>query len=319
MYCKQCGSPINDDSKFCSSCGYKFIDSQSITPSEAQNGNARSKKKDKLTNVSLVLSAISTLFSIGLIFEAPFLIVLGLLILIPAFLISTIALIMALFKRKKETSKNNVFKKRIISSCLSTAFPIFVLLAFFIFQNPINYSKAMKSFEEKDYVRANELFSNLENYKDSKEMANECDYLTAIDLAQNKEWKEARTIFEALAADNYKGSKALAIYCDAWVQADIRITMAENDLINQLKNPSSYQASNRTWSYTLTDRSSMAIDLHMSIQIEYSATNSFGGRVTDTYSSDANVVLSNTHGYTAKQVEEILGKSITEIASDYNK
>ena len=88
MYCKQCGSQIDDNSQFCSTCGYNLTESTQITPNGVHTGTVFSKKKDKLTGLSLVLSAISTLFPLGIILNAPLWVILGFLVLIPAFMIS---------------------------------------------------------------------------------------------------------------------------------------------------------------------------------------------------------------------------------------
>ena len=124
MYCKQCGTPIADDSKFCAVCGCQFTNETTAISTEVQNINNCPKKKDRLSNFSLVLSAISTLFPIGVILNAPILCLVGLMVLLPAFAISNIALIIALLKRKKQQGKNNVLIKRIIASFMSTVLPI---------------------------------------------------------------------------------------------------------------------------------------------------------------------------------------------------
>lgn len=323
MFCKQCGTQIDDNALFCPSCGYNLVDGSQTT--KEQGNDALTKKKDKFTNFTLVLSVISAFFPIGLILNVlmpgtlvTLLCVLGAIILIPAFVLSSIALIAAFVKRKK--IHNIIFKKRIVSSCLSTALPIVVLLVFFLFQNPINYSQAMKAYEEKDYTRASELFVGLEDYKDSKKMASECNYLTAISLAEKKEWKAAREIFEKLADQNYKASKELYAYCHVWVQAEMKITSAENKLISQLKDPSSYQKMGADFSYTITDRSETALDLALTIHLKYSATNSFGGRVTDTYTNKATVVLSNMYGIDAQTLSEIMNnKTIRGVITKYEK
>lgn len=324
MYCKNCGTQIDDNAKFCSSCGCNLTDETPIVVTEEASNAVAPKaknKKDKLITLSLVLSCISVLLPIGLIFEIFLFAFIGIIVFIPAFILSTILLIISLVKFKKTREKTTALKKSIASSCLSTAFPIFVLLVSMIFQSPINYSKAVKAYEEKDYARANELFSELDDYKDSKEMAKECNYLKAIELAQKKDWKEAKSILNELATSGYKGSKALAVYCGVKAETDARISMAENKLYSNLKDPSSYQAINYSYSYFLTDRSISAVDMHLSISIKYSAKNSFGGRVTDTYNYETDVVLSQltTYGLSAQKIEELMNKSITKIVSEYEK
>lgn len=277
-------------------------------------------KKSKLTKAALTLSCLSALFPIGMIAQyfisgnlIPIIIVIGFIMTIPAVIVSVISLLASLATRVD-------FAKRAVALCVSLVLPALVLGTIFIFKNPINYSQAMKSFESKDYVRANELFSDLKDYKDSEEMANESLYLHAVALAGKKEWKDARAALETIADADYKASKKLYAYCDVYVQAEIQMQLAENKLKSNLKDPSSYVAYNREWSYSIRDNesgSSLIVDF--TFNFTYTAKNSFGGTVKESRSYDDTVYLSNKYGFTANELKDILEIGINKIANSYDK
>jgi hypothetical protein len=56
----------------------------------------------------------------------------------------------------------------------------------------------------------------------------------------------------------------------------------------------------------------------MNISIKYSATNSFGGRVTDVYTGTKNVVFSDLYDFTAEEISAMLLKTVHQIASEYS-
>ena len=335
MFCKKCGAQIDDNSIFCAKCGCNLVEG---TPAIPANNNSievnqptnttKKKKRDRLSNWALILSIISALLPVGVCLDAigalddstyTFMGLVGFLFIIPAFIVSTIATIIAIVKYKKTHEKCRGFNKRMTASCLSTVLPVIVLIIFLIIGKSVNYSKAMDLYNAKDYDEAYESFSSLEDYKDSAEMAKECRYMMAVDLAKSKEWNEARKIFEELAPENYKSSRALYTYCDLWVNAELRVTSVENSLVSQLKNPSSYIATSKKWSYAMTERGESAVNVDLTIYITYSATNSFGGRVTDVYSANKQYVYSNPYGFTVDELRNILNSTVHLIVTDCSK
>lgn len=55
MFCKKCGSEMPDESKFCSKCGYNYVEDR------AANSNKSNKKPLWLVLVRLVVIAILTI------------------------------------------------------------------------------------------------------------------------------------------------------------------------------------------------------------------------------------------------------------------
>ena len=339
MYCTKCGRENPDNAQFCAFCGNqlapipnptsnqapKQTQEQVPNPTAYQNQfyqqpiNATPKKKSKLVTIAFILSCISISFSIGLLFNNAFFTIIGLFIIIPAIITSLIVLIKTLIQKKKNTDyPKKDFIKGLIPVCLSIGLTVLTLLIILITANSRTYKQAMKAYENKDYETAYNYFVELGDYKDSAEMANECNYQYAISLASDNEWSKACNIFKTLTDKGYKASKALYLYSTVYSNVETRRGLAENKLISQLKNPSSYQYLGSTFTYSITDRSISALDLKLTITVKYSATNSFGGRVSDTYSADYSVVLSNTYGVSASKLSEIMEcRSVTAVANKY--
>ena len=333
MFCKMCGTQLDENTKFCSNCGHLVDENTNLSQDNNDNHTPPTppsitthSKNNSLTNWALILSSFSAVFPLTEIlntishdaFGVIFLILACLCSLpamIPALIVSIIAVIRAIVHYKKTHCKCYGFTTSIVALCLSLILPI-TLLVIAMPNKDEDYSHAMDLYNQKSYTEAYDAFVSLDNYKDSSAMAAECRYLLAVDLAEQKDWKEAKEIFDEMAANNYKASNSLAAYCNVWHNTTIHGNMAENKVIGMLKDPSSYQLLKRTIHYELTDRSETAIDMHLTIEIKYSATNSFGGRVSDTYETEADVVLSNTYGFTADQLTKLLKKSISSIVSD---
>ena len=339
MYCTKCGRQNPDNAQFCAFCGNQLAPIPNPTSNQApeqtqeqvpnptayqnqfyqQPINATPKKKSKLLTLALILSCISISFSIGLLFNNAFFAIIGLFIIIPAIVTSLIVLIKTLIQKKKNTDyPKKDFIKGLIPVCLSIGLTVLTLLIILITANSRTYKQAMKAYENKDYETAYNYFVELGDYKDSAEMANECNYQYAISLASDNEWSKACNIFKTLTDKGYKASKALYLYSTVYSNVEARRGLAENKLISQLKNPSSYQYLGSTFTYSITDRSISTLDLKLTITVKYSATNSFGGRVSDTYSADYSVVLSNTYGVSASKLNEIMEcRSVTAVANKY--
>ena len=332
MFCKNCGTKLDDNSKFCPACGTP------TTPNPEQNVTSSpvitptiipvtppdvEKKDDDLTKASLALAILASLFSLGMILNmigsgiAPLVVVLGFFFLIPAFIVSIIAFVKSLITFKKDHQKSTAFKIRIVSFGLSVVLPCLILLLSVVISNPLRYSQATEHFEAGSYADAYEIFNALGDYKDSAEKAKESRYMSGIALAQSKDWEQSVVIFEELANEDYRASKELYLYCDAQNRMNDAMDSATTTLKSRLKDPSSFQNLGNSCRYSFSTKGS-SLSIHINGTLKYSATNSFGGRVTETYSYEKDILLSG-HNFTPQDAETILSKSITKIASDYDR
>lgn len=328
MYCFKCGSNMPEGSEFCMHCGTKQpIATDQSNSTQGRFVSATRPKKDKFTilclffaigALGLPITLISNIFNNELSFVVSLWLLVGVVTCIPAAILSFIAMILGIKKKKKGTIEKKKFILRVAAFCMAVVLPLVTLAGLFVVGNQLNYSKAFQAYESKDYDRAYELFSNLDDYKDSEINAKECRYLAAVELAKKKQWEDGRNMFQSLASENYKASQALEVYCNIATNAEIRTNMAENELCAHLKDPASYVATSKNCSFVVSPRGEKAIDVSMIISIQYSAKNSFGGRVTDVYECTKNVTFSDIYDFTAEEVSEMLPKSISQIVSDYS-
>ena len=322
MFCKHCGAQLDDDAKFCAYCGKSFVEAAQATQNDT-NINKSKKSNSVIPKIALILACVSMWFPIALmliyITENPLLILpllAGLLALIPAIIFSIISLIKGFKDRKANPEKNEKLLPRFFSLALCTVLPVIVLIIASAISMPVDYSRATKTFNSGNYEDASRMFAELGDYKDSVAMADESNYLLAIEYAESKCWEEARDLLEPLAEKNYKSARDLYTYCHIRVQADIKILSAESSLKSILKDPSSYQALQKTWSYNVAEESSGSYRVDFYITIKYSATNSFGGRVSDVYEKNSYVFFKNSYGYSVKDIKDILGKSVSQITQE---
>ncbi|MBO5859513.1 MAG: hypothetical protein J6R20_07030, partial [Clostridia bacterium] len=106
-------------------------------------------------------------------------------------------------KENKVIKKEKKAKKR--KKCLIALIIIAITcIAAIIIVPKALYGSAQTAINEKDYDKANLLFTLLGDYQDSPEMLNETTYQNAKSLQDNKQYEEAFKLFDSL--ENYKDS-----------------------------------------------------------------------------------------------------------------
>lgn len=83
--------------------------------------------------------------------------------------------------------------------------------------------------------------------------------------------------------------------------------LAEKALITNLKDPASYKSYGRTFYYDVIESgNNNEVIIRSKVSIDYSATNSFGGRIMDTYVFDFPDMPLRSLGLSSKEVKEIV-------------
>lgn len=83
--------------------------------------------------------------------------------------------------------------------------------------------------------------------------------------------------------------------------------LAEKALITNLKDPASYKSYGRTFYYDVIESgNNNEVIIRSKVSIDYSATNSFGGRIMDTYVFDFPDMPLKSLGLSSKEVKEIV-------------
>ncbi len=145
---------------------------------------------------------------------------------------------------------------------------------------------AKQAEANKDYEAVMNLYSAYSGTEDVTEGLNNAKYNTAISYIEQELYYLAAEKFKELG--NYKYSKHLYLWSEVETAKGVDNTdRARNELKSKLKDPSSYQENSATYTAVGSvreDRSGKQIVVIVySARISYSATNSFGGRITDTY------------------------------------
>ncbi len=145
---------------------------------------------------------------------------------------------------------------------------------------------AKQAEANKDYEAVMNLYSAYSGTEDITEGLNNAKYNTAISYIEQELYYLAAENFKELG--NYKYSKHLYLWSEVEAAKGVDNTnTARSELKAKLKDPSSYQENSATHTAVGSvreDRSGKQIVVIVySARINYSATNSFGGRITDTY------------------------------------
>ncbi len=152
--------------------------------------------------------------------------------------------------------------------------------------NEVILGLAKQAEANKDYEAAMNLYSAYSGKEDITEGLKIAQYNVAISYIEDGYYRLAAEKFNELG--NYKYSKHLYLWSEVEAAKGVDNTnTARNELKSKLKDPSSYQENSATHTAVGSvreDRSGKQIVVIVySVRINYSATNSFGGRLTDNY------------------------------------
>ncbi len=148
----------------------------------------------------------------------------------------------------------------------------------------LNFAKQAEA--NKDYEAAMNLYSAYGGTENITEGLNNAKYNAAMTYIEDGYYHLAAEKFKELG--NYKYSKHLYLWSEVEAAKGVDNTeRARSELKSKLKDPSSYQENSATYTAVGSvreDRTGKQIVVIVySARISYSATNSFGGRITDTY------------------------------------
>lgn len=148
----------------------------------------------------------------------------------------------------------------------------------------LNFAKQAEA--NKDYEAAMNFYSVYSGKEDITEGLKNAKYNTAIGYIEKELYNIAAANFRELG--NYKYSKHLYLWSEVQAAKAVDNTdRARSELKSKLKDPSSYQENSAFYDamgYVRKDRNGKQIvAIEYRVTINYSATNSFGGRITDNY------------------------------------
>ncbi len=167
---------------------------------------------------------------------------------------------------------------------------------------------ARAASKAQDYGVAAGIYAAYKGSENVKNEYNEACYQLAITYIADKKYTDASVSLRMLG--DYKYSKQLILWLAVEQDKDFNDpSKARSELKSRLKDPSSYQEVSATCWVSPMVREDKENGLYVKmvnyVSIKYSATNSFGGRITDSY-------YWNNDNYAAKIKVEGLSKSEAE-------
>lgn len=329
MNCRQCGQPLPEGTAFCSGCGAKQdISTQSsvqpqVQPQAYYEVKVKQKKKKNpivpviLNLIAAVLFYSMTLYSVYSDQPEHFSNSLFYTFLFP--LLFSIVILWV---------KNNIIK--LISSIAELIMALIIGLniwnqladSFIFFMSGVLILAA--SFYNFSYVKNLKNYPKLSFNNKAAKSLSIISCVVVIGVVASgfaiKSYAQLQYIKEEFYDGNYievaewletegntKGANELIVWSKFQSICDQNRNAAEDSLISRLKDPGSFMSYGSTFNYTITGSvSENQVIVSGSVKIDYSATNSYGGRLTNTYLFECPKRTLDTLGLSKEEVEEIV-------------
>lgn len=190
------------------------------------------------------------------------------------------------------------------------------------------YNAAMKEYNAKEYEDAYAWFGIYTGNKEFADVLKDIKYNISITYVENDNDVKAYELLEELG--DYKYSKELGLWAKVkeskydYESARKAVENVRKALKYRLKNPYSYIESSSTYDIDMRifDYSGLEVDFDYDIKIYYSATNSFGARISDTYSESVSGPTFSANWMEREELEELLDMTRSEVvekAKGFNK
>lgn len=176
--------------------------------------------------------------------------------------------------------------------------------------------RARSAVESGDYEKAIQLYSVYNGKENIESELKELKYNLAISYIENGEQLDAYDYLEELG--DYKYSKELLMWSRVESNMDFDASYsARRDLKARLKDPSSYEEydaySWNTYYIGTAEAGNPTVEITRHVLLEYSATNSFGGRIKDIYEWSTEGPSYSAEGFEKEELKELLEMSNSEV------
>lgn len=184
--------------------------------------------------------------------------------------------------------------------------------------NEANYKAGLKFEKEGGYSYAATHFEKCGDYMDAKDRAKENHYqLVLKEIADGKEgiaclYVETNELF------GYKETNKAYLWALVQSKCDNAKTAVSNAVKNSCKDPSSYRELSRKafFYFNRNGKDSKTAKLNIEVTLRYSATNSYGGRVSDTYEYTTKAEKVNLRGFSYDEALRFVCLGRAEILSE---
>ncbi len=182
--------------------------------------------------------------------------------------------------------------------------------------------RARSAVESRENEIAIQLYSAYTGKENIKKELNEVKYNLVISYVEKEEYLDAYDYLKELG--DYKYSKEL--YMWSRVKSNMNFDAsysARSDLKARLKDPSSYEEYGayywNTYYIGTAEAGNPTVEITRHVTLSYSATNSFGGRVSDTYQWSTDGPRFGAEGLEREELKELLEMSKSEVIEKAKK
>ncbi|MBQ8765993.1 MAG: hypothetical protein IJZ16_04255 [Clostridia bacterium] len=178
--------------------------------------------------------------------------------------------------------------------------------------NETHYKVAELYKEQQSLSFAASHYKNSNGFSDSAEQAKECNYQFMLYELKEGKYTTACLYAETNELFDYKETRKAYFWGVVYAKCDATVDLVKSAVQMSCKDPSSYWDMGVVANYslvvnTIADKEAL---LRISVEHTYSATNSFGGRVTDTYSYTSDAGTISLQGMSLDEAYRVLELSI---------
>ena len=177
--------------------------------------------------------------------------------------------------------------------------------------------QAQIAMDKGSYYGAYIILQHCTDNENAKELINECNYRIAVDCIDKNHngtaWIYAKNL------DNYKNSDDLEMWLHYQNLSSVQFELLKSTVQSSCKDPSSFKEEYGSQFYIDVKEDKEAKSghsLYLKIDLVYSATNSFGGRIRDTYTHEYDLFDFDIHGKSINEAERIVKLSKTQILTE---
>ncbi len=181
-----------------------------------------------------------------------------------------------------------------------------------------NYKAGLEFEKEGGYSYAATHFEKCGDYMDAKDRAKENNYQMFLKEINEGKMKIACLYAETNDLFGYKEANKAYLWALVQSECDSAKTSVSNAVKYSCKDPSSYQELYKKayFNFNKNTKDLKTAKLSVEVNLKYSATNSFGGRVTDTYNYTTKAKTVNLRGLGYNEAYRVVCLNRTELLNE---
>lgn len=181
-----------------------------------------------------------------------------------------------------------------------------------------HYEVAELYKEQQSFSYAASHYEKSNGYADSVEQAKECNYQFALYELKEGKYSTACLYIESNELLDYKEARKAYLWGTLYTKFDKTVNSVKTAVRSSCKDPSSYidYGVDVTYTFKENKKENSKADFSITVKHTYSATNSFGGRITDSYSYTTDVSTIDLYGMTYDEAYRVAQLSIDSLLKE---